>query len=57
MSEIKKERRFVNIYQDKKGRFISGADYKSYEEAFENRDDLDTYVETVEIISPHDPSK
>lgn len=41
---------FINIYEDEKGKFISNLEYDSYESAFDNRDDLTTYIETVEII-------
>ena len=44
------KRVFVNIYEDKKGRFISNADYATYKDAHESRDDLSSYIETVEII-------
>jgi hypothetical protein len=43
-------RRFVNIYQDDNGRYISENDYESYEKALEARDKGETYIETVEII-------
>jgi len=43
-------RAFVNIYQDEKGRYISDSEYTTYEQAFENRDALSTYIETVEIV-------
>ncbi|MCH8067818.1 MAG: hypothetical protein IID16_00895 [Candidatus Marinimicrobia bacterium] len=44
------KRVFVNIYEDKKGRFISVCDHTTYKDAYESRDDLSTYIETVEII-------
>lgn len=44
------EQTFVNIYQDADGRYIGDTEYPSYEDAFESRDDLTTYIETVEII-------
>jgi hypothetical protein len=43
-------RAFVNIYKDEQGRFISDTEYKSYNSAYENRDQFSTYVETVEIV-------
>ena len=44
------KRVFVNIYEDKQGRFISVCDHTTYKDAYESRDDLSTYIETVEII-------
>lgn len=44
------KRAFVNVYEDDEGRFIGDEEYTTYESAFENRDDLSTYRETVEII-------
>lgn len=44
-----KKRYFVNIYKDNIDRFISDIDYNSYKEAYDNRDKLTTYIETVEI--------
>lgn len=46
-------RAFVNIYGDANGRFLGDEDYDSYEAAFENRDQLSAYVETVEIVRQH----
>lgn len=46
-------RAFVNIYNDANGRFLGDKDYDTYEAAFGNRDQLTTYVETVEIVRPH----
>lgn len=43
-------RAFVNVYEDDDGRFISDEEYSSYDSAFENKDDLSTYRETVEIV-------
>ena len=40
---------FVNIYEDGQGRFIGDTDYDTYQDAFDNRDVLSTYVETVKI--------
>jgi len=40
---------FVNIYEDKEGKFIGDTEYDSFERAFENRDNLSSYRETVEI--------
>lgn len=48
--EFKKQSVFVNVYLDDKGRFLGDHEYETYQEAFSNRDDLSTYVETVEII-------
>lgn len=44
------KRAFVNIYEDEEGRFISDKEYDSFKSAFENRDDLSIYRETVEIV-------
>lgn len=44
------KRSFINIYEDKQGRFLSGCDYTTYKDAYESRDNLSTYIETVEII-------
>ena len=44
------KRAFVNVYEDEDGRFIGDEEYISYQSAFENRDDLSTYRETVEIV-------
>jgi hypothetical protein len=41
---------FINIYADEEGRYISGSDYETYQEAFDSRDELESYIETVEII-------
>ena len=43
-------RAFVNIYEDEQGKFIGDTEYESYNWAYENRDQLSTYVETVEIV-------
>jgi len=40
---------FVNIYEDKEGKFIGDTEYNSFREAFKNRDKLSSYLETVEI--------
>lgn len=47
--------RFVNIYEDKTGRFISDRDYPTYDEAYLDRDDLETYKETVQMLSSASP--
>ncbi len=47
---IANRRYFVNIYADANGRFLGDEDYVSYKEAFNNRDQLSTYIETVEIV-------
>lgn len=44
------KRVFINIYENHKGRFISLKDYATHKGAYENRDDLSSYIETVEII-------
>lgn len=44
------KRAFVNLYEDEEGRFIGDQEYTSYKSAYENRDDLTTYRETVEIV-------
>jgi len=46
-------RAFVNVYNGGDNRFLSDEDYDSYESAFEGRDKLSSYVETVEIIRQH----
>ena len=44
-------RAFVNIYKDRYGnRHISDEDYDSYEAAIDGKDDISTFVETVEIV-------
>jgi len=48
------KRRFINIYEDSEGRFISNTDWSTYKDAYDNRDKLSTYIETVEIISCED---
>lgn len=42
-------KQFVNIYADEVGRWISDEHYETYEEAFDNRDVVSTYIETVKI--------
>lgn len=42
--------KFVNVYYDASGRFLGDEDYESYEAAYNSRDQLSTYVETVEIV-------
>ena len=47
-------RAFVNIYKDRYGnRHISDEDYDSYEAAIDGKDDISTFVETVEIVRQH----
>ena len=46
-------RAFVNIYDGADCRFLSDEDYDSYEAAYEGRDALSSYVETVEIVRKH----
>ena len=46
-------RAFVNIYEDTEARFIGDAEYETWEEAYSERDELSTYVETVEIVRRH----
>jgi hypothetical protein len=41
--------RWVNIYEDENGRFLSDQEYPSYKKAFENKDPISTYKETVRI--------
>lgn len=41
---------YFNIYEDDEGRFISNEDYNSYESAFENKDDVNAYKETVAVV-------
>jgi hypothetical protein len=41
--------RWVNVYEDDKGKFISDAYYDSFKEAFEGRDELGPYLGTVGI--------
>lgn len=54
VTEIKTQR-WVNIYQHKDGsRSISDEDYDSYIEAFENRDALSIYVDTVRLCNVDD---
>ena len=40
---------WVNIYEDIQGRYIGDSEYSSYQEAFDERDELYTYLETVQI--------
>lgn len=42
--------KFINIYKDENGRFISDEEWSTYKDAFDNRDKLNTYIETVKII-------
>lgn len=44
--------RFVNVYRDDNGRFLSNDDYDSFESAYKNRDQVRTYLETVQICNP-----
>ena len=44
------EREFVNLYQDEAGYYISDEFMKTYDEAFNCRDLLSTYIETIAII-------
>lgn len=54
-SKQKTENRvFVNVYDNGNGRFLSN-DYASFDEAYENRADISTYIETVEIIRHEKP--
>jgi len=54
--EVKDEpRTFVNVYVDEDGRHISDIDHPSYQEAYDERDNLSTYIETVEIIRQKKP--
>jgi hypothetical protein len=46
-------RAFVNIYEDTEGRYIGDAEWETWEEAYSERDELSTYVETVEIVRKH----
>jgi len=49
--EVKDEpRTFVNVYEDDEGRYISDKDSSSYKEAYDGRDNIKAYLETVEII-------
>ena len=43
-------RAFVNIYHDEEGKYIGDFEYDSFQEAFDHRDNLRSYVETVEIV-------
>lgn len=46
-------RAFVNIYEDTEGKFIGDAEWETWDEAYSERDDLSSYVETVEIVRRH----
>jgi len=46
-------RTFVNVYCDDNGRFLGDEDYQSYEAAYNSRDKLSTYIETIEIVRKH----
>jgi len=50
LNGLSEPRIFVNVYKDDSGRYISMADYSSTKEAYDERDNLSTYLETVEII-------
>ena len=50
-------RTFVNVYRDDNGRYFGDEDYNSYEAAFANRDQVSTYVETVEIVRVKNPTE
>lgn len=55
-SKQKTENRvFVNVYDNGNGRFLSH-DYASFDEAYENRADISTYIETVEIVRNEKPT-
>ena len=41
---------FVNVYFDEEGKFLGDHEYSKYKYAYEMRDDLDNYVETIQII-------
>ena len=41
---------YANFYQDETGKFISDEYFDSYKKAFDNRDNLSTYVGTFLII-------
>jgi len=40
---------FVNVYEDDDGKYISDKEHRSFEAAFESRDKISTYRETIEI--------
>ena len=48
-------RTFVNVYEDDEGRYISDKDSSSYKEAYDGRDNIKAYLETVEIIRHKKP--
>ena len=48
---------WVNIYEDIQGRYIGDSEYSSYQEAFDERDELSTYLETVQISRLPAPPK
>lgn len=50
MAETTEPRTFVTIYEDERGRFISDSEYPTWQEAYESRDQLSSYRETVEIV-------
>lgn len=43
-------RAFVNVYKDADGRFLGDIEYDTWKLAYDGRDVLTTYVETVEIV-------
>lgn len=43
------EKKFVNVYEDDRGKFISDAYYETFADAFEGRDPVN-YIGTIEII-------
>jgi hypothetical protein len=48
---------WVNIYEDIQGRYIGDCEYSSYQEALDERDELSTYLETVQISRLPAPPK
>ena len=42
-----KEMKYVNVYEDEEGRFISDRDFDTAEEAYAERDVLSTYKFTI----------
>ena len=48
---------WVNIYEDIQGRYIGDSEYSSYQEALDERDELSTYLETVQISRLPAPPK
>lgn len=41
---------WVNVYKDDEGRFLGDAEYDTFKSCYENRDKLNSYIETAQIL-------